>query len=72
MARAGAWLAYGDRDKAFDYLDRAYKEHDGVVYTVPFDPAWAAARIPQIPHSLWMWERRLYPAATGQPHPSRG
>ena len=44
VARARAYLECGDREKALEYLDRAYREHDGIVYTVPFDPAWAGAR----------------------------
>jgi TolB-like protein/Tfp pilus assembly protein PilF len=42
--RAGAYLEFGDRDKALAYLEKAYQEHDGNLLVVPNNPHWASVR----------------------------
>ena len=44
VMRAGAYLEFGDLDKAFDCLEKAFREHDGNLLAVPVEPLWAGVR----------------------------
>jgi len=41
---AGAYAWDGDRDKAFQWLDRAYKQRDGCLADIKFDPVFDSLR----------------------------
>ena len=41
---AGAYAWNGDRDKAFEWLDRAYKQRDGGLADIKFDPLFDSLR----------------------------
>ena len=41
---AGAYLDLGDKDHAFEWLDKAYQEHSAVLFTIKIDPSWDSLR----------------------------
>lgn len=41
---ARIYLALGEREKAYEFLERAFREHEMELVTLKFDPRWASIR----------------------------
>ncbi|MBA7600622.1 MAG: hypothetical protein GH143_00660 [Calditrichaeota bacterium] len=41
---AGQYAQLGDKDQAFAWLEKAYKEHDGQMYRLKAEPSWDPLR----------------------------